>query len=120
MSASTAGELLISFDGAAKMEVSPIVPLSARDTALSMINTLLKGYPHTSGTWMPPYQLNRRDLATLDRFWSRTILTMGTEETRSLFQRESCRLASMVGDLSLFRHTPVPDICASLTCPLLI
>ncbi|KAJ9137444.1 Alpha-galactosidase [Pleurostoma richardsiae] len=95
MSASTAGELLISFDGAAKMEVSPIVPLSARDTALSMINTLLKGYPHTSGTWMPPYQLNRRDLATLDRFWSRTILTMGTEETRSLFQRESCRLASM-------------------------
>ena len=61
-----------------------------------MINHSLTTHSNRSRSWMPIYQLRPQDMDILDRFWARTVLTVGADTTRALYQKESYRLGTMV------------------------
>ena len=70
-----------------KPEQLPILdPVSLNDALLNMINgTLLSNYPTGYGE---PLQLELRDLDKLKRWQNRTVMTIGSETTARVYQKE--------------------------------
>ena len=90
------GELVLSFGGVSHIEPPRKAAVSNTQTMLDMINYSLRQSPTSAQGTTPVYQLNIRDLQLLDKFRSRTVLTIGTLETKMIYQAESFRLACMV------------------------
>lgn len=90
------GELVISFDGASCMEAPSKAPIPMNQTILDLINHNMRHSPTGKLLGDQLYKLTAQDLEVLDRFSSRTILTLGTDVTKWILQAETPRLAFLV------------------------
>lgn len=90
------GELVLSFDGASCGETPPKAPISMNHTMLDLINYNMRHSPTGELLGDQVYKLTTQDLEVLDRFSSRTILTLGTDVTKWILQAETPRLAFLV------------------------
>lgn len=77
-------------DMSAEIERSPF---STREPVLDMMNLSLPGVSSASWRKLAMIRFDEFDLARLDKFQRRTVLTMGNEHTTRLFQREMVPLA---------------------------
>ena len=90
------GELVLSFGGVSHIEPPRKAAVSTNQTMMDMINYSLRQSPTSAQGVALVYQLDMDDMQLLDKFHSRTVLSIGTDKTRSLYQAESFRLACMV------------------------
>lgn len=90
------GELVLSFEGASCMEAPSKAPISMNQTMLDLINYNMRNSPTGKLLGDQIYKLTAQDLAVLDRFSNRTILTIGTDVTKWILQAETPRLACLV------------------------
>lgn len=89
---STSDELQLAMDGALVFKTPHGPPVSFNQLVLNMINTPPKIHlpsPKTTSV----YELRLEDLEIVNRFQSRTVLTMGTKESVHVLQREWFRVA---------------------------
>ncbi|EOO03807.1 putative transcription factor cys6 protein [Phaeoacremonium minimum UCRPA7] len=89
------GELVLSFGGVSHIEPPRKAAVSTNQTMMDMINYSLRQSPTSAQGVALVYQLDMDDMQLLDKFHSRTVLSIGTDKTRSLYQAESFRLACM-------------------------
>lgn len=76
-------------------------------TMLDLINYNMRHSPTGKLLGGQLYQLNAQDLEVLDRFSSRTILTLGTDVTKWILQAETPRLAFLVSHNNCHLFNPV-------------
>lgn len=94
------GELVLSFEGSSCMEAPSKAPISMNQTMLDLINYNMRHSPSGKLLGDQVYKLTAQDLEVLDRFSSRTILTLGTDVTKWILQAETPRLAFLVSHKS--------------------
>lgn len=90
------GELVLSFDGTSCMEAHSKAPIPMKQTMLDLINCNMRNSPTGKLLGDQLYKLTAQDLEVLDRFSTRTILTLGTDVTKWILQAETPRLACLV------------------------
>lgn len=95
------GELVLSFEGASCMEAPSKAPISMSQTMLDLINYNMRHSPTGKILGDQVYKLKPQDLEALNRFSSRTILTLGTDVTKWILQAETPRLACLVSYIGI-------------------
>ncbi|KIW88983.1 uncharacterized protein Z519_10467 [Cladophialophora bantiana CBS 173.52] len=68
-------------------------PLATTKPILDMVNVCLEEHSHGPRSQSEVMRFDRSDLARLDRFQTRTVLTIGTKRVARVFQKEIIRLA---------------------------
>lgn len=93
------GEMIISL-GSTSPPIEVVepskAPVSMTQTMLDLINYSLRESPTGRAQGSQVFQLRKNDLEILGRFTDRSILTVGTDTIKYLFQAEAARLACLV------------------------